>query len=62
MAEQSKLPRGGKKYRRIPKMKNFYKLQFGLTDRNKKRRLRRHIRSFPDDTQARSIWRERYEK
>ncbi len=44
--------RKGKKLRRCAKHANYYKLQPGVTDRNKARRLRRHIRSNPFDKAA----------
>jgi hypothetical protein len=44
--------RKGLKLRRCSKLAPKYKLQFGLTDRNKKRFLQRHIRNHPNDRQA----------
>lgn len=49
----------GKKLRRCTaQSKAYYKLQFGTTDSNRKKRLIRHIRSNPFDTAAR----ERFEQ
>jgi len=44
------------KANRIAKRKSLYANQFGLTDRNKKRKLRRHLRDFPHDAQAVKKW------
>ena len=44
--------------RRQKKLAPYYKLQFGKTDSNKKRKLRRHIRNHPLDVQAK----QRFEK
>lgn len=30
----------------------YYKVQFGVTEVNKRKKLRRHLRSFPNDTAA----------
>lgn len=38
--------------RQQKKNASMYKLQFGLTDRNKKRKLRKHIRANPHDKKA----------
>lgn len=40
------------KAHRTAKRKSLYAAQFGLTDRNKKRKLRRHIRDNPQDLKA----------
>lgn len=43
----------GKKLRRCTaRSKARYALQFGISERNKKRKLSRHIRNNPDDIQA----------
>ena len=43
----------GKKLKRIgPASKAYYKLQFGRTDTNRKRKMRRHIRNHPNDAFA----------
>ena len=44
--------RKGKKLRRCAKKANYYKLGFGRTEDNRKRRMREHIRSHPEDAQA----------
>ena len=38
----------------------YYKLQFGRTDDNKKKRLVRHLRKFPEDVQAAKIVNEKW--
>jgi hypothetical protein len=40
------------KPKKAGKKKGYYAVQFGRTDDNKKRKLRRHIRSNPGDKQA----------
>lgn len=40
------------KAHRTNKRKSLYAAQFGLTDRNKKRKLRRHISVNPEDLKA----------
>jgi len=45
--------RKGKKLRRCTaKSRAYYSLQVGKSEANKKRRLKRHIRTFPMDVQA----------
>jgi hypothetical protein len=45
--------RKGKKLRRCTAAsKNYYKLQFGKTDDNRKKRMQRHLRSHPMDAKA----------
>lgn len=39
---------------------NYYKVQVGRTDDNKRKRLRRHLRRFPNDGEGVKIWTERY--
>jgi hypothetical protein len=55
MAKESK----GLKLRRQPKDRIYYKLQFGKTDGNLKKRLGRHLRHFPEDVQALKIYEEK---
>jgi hypothetical protein len=52
MAKESK----GLKLRRQAKDRPYYKVQFGRTDGNAKRKLGRHIRRFPEDVQAQKIY------
>lgn len=52
--------RKGKKLRRCSKLANMYKVQFGITDNNKQKNLGRHLRHFPEDTQAIKIYDEKY--
>lgn len=45
--------RKGKKLRRCTAAsKAYYKVQFGKTDANKKKRMQKHLRAQPDDLQA----------
>ena len=55
--------RKGKKLRRIsPDSKVYYKLQFGKTDDNKRKRLQHHLRTFPNDMQAVRVHEDKYKK
>lgn len=61
MAEEQKVKKASQnksfwKANRVAKRKSHYAAQFGLTDRNKKRKLRRHLRDFPNDVQAVKKW------
>jgi hypothetical protein len=40
------------KANRVAKRKAHYAAQFGITDRNRKRKMRRHVRAHPLDLQA----------
>jgi hypothetical protein len=45
--------RKGKKLRRsTPSSKAYYKVQFGVTDTNRAKRMRRHLRANPADKKA----------
>lgn len=46
----------GKKLRRCAKHKNYYAVQAKRSDQNKKRRLGKHLRNFPEDKQAVEIY------
>lgn len=46
----------GKKLRRCAKHKNAYAVQAKRTEQNKKKRLGRHLRHFPEDQQAVEIY------
>ncbi len=61
MPEQQaqKKARGCVKLRRCSKFKIYYKTQFLQTARNKDRRLNRHLRSHPNDRQARERYGEK---
>lgn len=48
----TKIPKGAKKLRKIPKKRTYYATQFFRTEKNKVRRLKRHVRHFPNDAQA----------
>ena len=54
MPEQSasRKAKGCVKLRRCSKFKTYYKAQTFQTDKNKRRKLRKHIRSNPGDLQA----------
>ena len=52
MAEGGKRAKGCVKLRRCSKFKIFYKVQFSITDRNRDRRMNRHLRAHPNDIQA----------
>lgn len=41
---------------------NYYKAQVGRTLDNKPKRMRRHLRNHPGDTQAAGLYKERYHK
>lgn len=41
---------------------SYYKLQVGRTLDNKVKRLRRHLKNFPNDTQAAGLWTARVRK
>jgi len=65
MAEEQKAKKASQnksfwKANRVAKRKSLYANQFGLTDRNKKRKLRRHLRDFPNDAKAVKRWEETY--
>lgn len=61
MANQgNKRAKGCVKLRRCLKFKTHYALQFGLTDRNRKKRLGRHIRHFPEDKAAIALYEAQY--
>ena len=53
MAEGGTKAKGCIKLRRCTKYKTHYKVQFTRTEVNKARRIIRHLRSHPDDLQAR---------
>lgn len=47
--------RKGKKLRRCTSAsKNYYKVQFDITERNGKKRIGKQVRHFPEDMQARA--------
>lgn len=50
------------KANRIAKRKGHYAAQFGITDRNKRRRIKRHVRANPNDTKAIKRYEETYGK
>lgn len=50
--EQTKVPKGAKKLKNIPKRRPYYKAQFFRTEKNKARKLKRHVRRHPLDAQA----------
>jgi hypothetical protein len=52
--------RKGKKLRRCTKLASMYKVQFGITDNNKQKKLGRHLRHFPEDLQAIKLYDEKY--
>jgi|SRR6267154_1489545 len=47
-----KTPKGAKKLKVIPRNRSYYKMQFLTTEDNKKKKLGRHIRHHPTDSQA----------
>ena len=51
--QSARKARGCVKLRRCSKLKIYYKTQFMQTARNKDKRLNRHLRSHPNDQQAR---------
>jgi Family of unknown function (DUF7022) len=40
------------KLRRCSKFRTYYKVQFSATDKNRERRMHRHLRAHPNDAQA----------
>jgi len=61
MAQQSAgKKQSGKKLRRCSKHANYYKIQAGRTETNKRRTLGRRIRNHPHDIQAIKLYNERY--
>lgn len=46
------------KGKRKTRLKSYYAVQFGITEDNKLRRLRRQIRRHPGDAQARARYKE----
>lgn len=50
----------GGKGNRHAKRKAMYAAQFSVTDKNKKRKLARHLRHYPDDMNANRLYGERY--
>jgi hypothetical protein len=44
--------KGCVKLRRCSKHKIYYKVQFGTTDKNRNRRMNRHLRAHPNDDQT----------
>lgn len=43
--------RKGKKLRRCTKLKSYYSAQYGRTESNKLRKMRRHLKRNPSDAQ-----------
>lgn len=44
--------KGCVKLRRCSKFKVYYKVQFGITDKNRDKRMNRHLRAHPNDRQT----------
>lgn len=47
-----KVPKGAKKLKNIPKNRPYYAAQFFRTEKNKIRRIKRHLKRHPNDTVA----------
>lgn len=44
--------KGCVKLRRCSKFRIYYKVQFGTTDKNREKRMNRHLRTHPNDRQT----------
>lgn len=60
--EKAKVVATSGKGNRHAKRKSMYAAQFSVTETNKKKKLARHLRRYPDDINANRIFGERYSR